>query len=96
MRLHVSLLNGSRPRVESFLQQALPAVPVSFDGTHSDGYDAVGILEVSEFDAFVELPAIIQRAGRNIVQAIDTKGVRVLCYVDRNPEIRWENDPSSW
>jgi len=97
MRLRVSSsLNGSRARAEAFLTQALPSVSITFDAVSSKGYDAVGILEVSEFDPYVQFPEILQRAGRNIIQAMGTD-VRVLCYVDRNPEIRWANDPaSSW
>ncbi len=93
MRLHISPLNGSREKVEAYLKQALPTIEINFDGSDKAGYDAVGVLEVSEFDRFQEFPQILELAGRNIVQAIGNRA-RVLCHVGRNPEIKWVNDPN--
>lgn len=96
MRLRISPLNGSREKVEAYLKQALPTIEINFDGSSRPDYDAVGVLEVSEFDPFQKFPQILERAGRNIACAIGSSA-RVLCHVDRNPEIKWANDPDgSW
>ena len=97
MRLHISNVNGSGPKVRAYLTQALPAVEIVINSEGGDEREVTATLEVSEFDNFVALPAILERAGRNIVQAIGS-GVRVHCHVDRSPDIRWTNNPNgdSW
>jgi len=91
MRMLVSSANGCGPQIEAFVKGLVRAIDqVNFVDTRHEGYDIVGTIEASEFDPIADIKRIVPQVGLNIVYAAGLEA-RVLCQVDRYPDIRWTN-----